>query len=44
MQQHFHKPGYVAEMSENGPDDVLLTGCKMPEMDGYKLTSQKREI
>ena len=25
MQQHLHKLGYVAVMSENGPDDVLLT-------------------
>ena len=40
MQQHLHKLGYVAVMSENGPDDVLLTDYKMPEMDGYELTSQ----
>ena len=54
MQQYLHKLGYVAEVSEKGiqclekweigADDVLLTDCKMPEMDGYELTSQMRVI
>ena len=46
--------GYVAEMSENGVQclekwktgayDVLLTDGKMPEMVGFRLTSQMRAI
>jgi CheY-like chemotaxis protein len=54
MQQYLHKLGYVAEINENGVQclekwkngayDVLLTDCKMPETDGYELTSQMRAI